>query len=57
MMMRKMGFQLARPKRFAPEAYGDFPIVENARIAEARERNRKEMECEEWEVIEDVLDH
>lgn len=54
MMMRKPALPSGNHKRFAPEAYGCFPVVEADRIAELRERMAKEMAGEEWEVVEDV---
>lgn len=57
MMMRKPARTQGNHKRFSPEAYGEFPLVEAERIAALRERMSKEMAGEEWEVLEDVVEH
>lgn len=54
MHMRKPALPTRSPKRFAPEAYGNFPVVAPERIADLRARMANEMEGEEWEVVEDV---
>lgn len=57
MMMRKHALPEDNRKRFSPEAYGDFPIVDVERIAELRARMARETASEEWEVLEGVLEH
>lgn len=54
MMIRKPALPSGNNNRFAPEAYGCFPVVEAERIADLRERMAKVMEGEEWEVVEDI---
>lgn len=55
-MMRKCAPAQGVQKRFSPEAYGDFPVVEASRIVELRERIQKETASDEWETIEDVIE-
>lgn len=55
MNMRKPALPQGNYKRFSPEAYGEFPVVEAESIARLREEMKAKTESEEWEVLEDVL--
>lgn len=44
-------------KRFSPEAYGVFPVVDAQQIEALRERMREKLAADEWEVVEDIVEH
>lgn len=41
-------------KEFAPEAYADFPIVSDQKIAELAEKARAELAKDEWELVDSI---
>lgn len=57
MQARKMPGVMHAAKRFSPEAYGVFPVVAPEQIEALRERMKETLADDEWEVVEDVVEH
>jgi len=55
MTMRKTVARDNGQKVFAPEAYGDFPIVKPSKIAKLQEEVAAELNSKTWELTADLI--